>query len=398
MQLQAFADDPLERFSQEAIDSTLRRSCDDLRYYDYMCWYELIESIRNGAPLLGISEELKSALVNATDERLKLLCSGSIATFAIRHKSRITDVNIPQSMMRMYVQQHKFSAIRYGNEYATQVYGITYSESNTLVSISGFMDGLITESYEAVLRCSENTILTLLTEKDATQERIQHLRLKKVYECLCEDETTEPNCVKQNTISAYDPETDEGRSNIDTSKKLLARKMLIQGFTAHAVSVELGLTPRQCRHVAEQARAAKYLDAIPSSSPTAYDNIRPSVLTGKNAKASKTCKFLLRCQETIINSSILMRIYISLGGETVRESTQVATISLAYGIYCSIRHDVYGLAERGSDKRLTLQDAWILAVDYRSHRSFIERCKGCGTDTFISTIQKKNSCECQFCQ
>lgn len=396
MKLQHYADDPLERFSQDAIDSTLRLSCDDLRYYDYMLWESVITSIRDNAPLISLGKELKNNLLNCNDTQLKRLCSGAVATFAFRNIDRLGDTPVTKGIFRMYIQQHKYTAARYGSEYATQVYGITHEESQRLSGASLFLDSFNTKRYKLVLRCSERTLNELIKLEDDV-EKEQNLRFRKNMEVLSETKTTEPNIKTRNTVVAYDPETDEGRANIDTSKKLLARRMFIQGFTTHAVSVELGLTPRQCRHVAEHARAAKYLDSIPSSSSSAGGVLKPLAPAGKGVKSSKTVKLLLRCNETIINASLFMRIYISLGGEDTKESTQVALISLAYGLYCAVRHDVYGLAERSGEKRLTIQDGWILAVDYRSRRSYMTHCNKCGADAFRSTIQRHDGTQCPHC-
>lgn len=396
MQLLHFTEDPLERFSQEAVNSVLRLSCEDLRYYDYMCWETVIESVREGKPLFRMRRILQQKLMECTPDQIRNLCSGAVSSFAFRPKTGMTGYKLPDYLMRTYLLQHKNTAYRYGVESATQVFGITFSESSSILNLCGFMEGFPIESYRMVLRCSERTIIELLSLDKSKVAKVKEVRLRKIQECLSEDGTTSPEYALPNFVVAYDAATDEGRANIDASKKLLARMMYIQGYTTHAVSVELGLTLRQCRHIAEHAMAAKYLDGIPSSSVSAGDVLK-SMASSNSSKSTKTCRHLLRCKETVANASLFMRLYISLGGKRTRTATQVSQITRAYGLYCAARHDVYGLAERSSKKRLTIQDAWILAVDYRSYRSYLDRCKHCGSDIFRSTIQSHESCECPFC-
>lgn len=397
MQLHHFADDPLERYSQEAVNSTLRMSCNDLRYFDYMCWKEVIDSLATDSPLVMLSSQLTNRLKKASDEMIKRLCSGAVATFAFRRKRSLKAVPVGKQTMRMYILQHKYTAAQFGYEYATQVYGISYAESCAISKASGFMDNLRSDSYSFELRCSEKVLCELLKAKSEDKSAIERLRIRKIQECLTEEKTTKPECSPRDTLASYDPDTEEGRANIDSSKKLLARRMLIQGYTTHTVSVELGLSLRQCRHVAEHTKSAKYLDSIPSSSASAGGVLKPYLPSVHSSKSNKTSQFILRCKETVMNASLIMRIYISLGGDETKTATQISMISIAYSLYCAARHDVYGLAERSGAKRLTIQDAWILAVDYRSRRGYLDTCRACKSDIFRSTIQRQDSCSCPFC-
>lgn len=372
-------EDNLERMSQDAVRSTLAISCDDLRFYDYICWQHVIDSLNTGEqPLLEASTELKTLLKSCDKEKLKLLCSGSVASFTISPKNSLRQCSIPQSLMRSYVLQHKFTATHKGSEYATQVYGISHSESTTLTRISGFLDNIRTEQYTLTLRCSEKTVISLL--KLSGEEEVTQAKMRKIQESLSHESSIQPDCTELEMAGQYDTSI-EGRANEDLAKKLAARKMLVQGFSANTVSVELGLSARQCRTVAAQARSANYLEHVNSTS----------------TKSSKSVTGILRTNDTCANASILMRAYASLGGPGAQESTQIRHIVTAYTLYCAIRHDVYGLAERSHKSRFTIQDAWILAVDYRSRRSYLTTCRSCASQILRSTIQKQVGCECPFC-
>lgn len=372
-------EDHLERMSQDAVRSVLATSCDDLRFYDYICWQHVIDSLSAASqPLIEMSSELKNLLKSCDKEKLKLLCSGSVASFTIAPKNCLRQSSIPQSLMRSYVLQHKYTATHKGCEYATQVYGISHTESTTLTRISGFLDNIRTEQYTLILRCSERAIISLL--KDSGEEEVIQFKMRKIQESLSHKSSTQPDCTDFEMASQYDTSI-EGRANEDLSKKLAARKMLVQGFSANTVSVELGLSARQCRTVAAQTRSANYLEHVNSTS----------------TKSSKSVTGILRTSDTCANASILMRAYASLGGAGAQESTQIRHIVTAYTLYCAIRHDVYGLAERSHKSRFSIQDAWILAVDYRSRRSYLTTCRSCSSQILRSTIQKQVGCECPFC-
>lgn len=373
------AEDPLEQIRNRALRTTLNVSCEDLKFYDYLAWNAVVSAIKLGEPILNLPKRTEKLLLSASPKKIRALCSGSISSFAVRQTTTMNLPSIPQDLMRAYVQQHRLTVNQHGNSYATQIYGITESESETLFRISAFLDGVRFDRYRLVLRCSVKTLERLLLSKP---EEETFIRFKKIMECLGEGDTVMPHCVRKESNTCYSADTREGKANTDQANKLIAAQMLAQGFSVAAVSIEVGLSARQARLIANQTRDAKY----------AVTECRPQ------SKVTRTAHAILRTNKAALHVTLLMRIYINLGGELIQNSTCVRSIVTAYSIYSCVRHDVYGLFERTNTQRLSMHDAWILAVDYRSKNGYLSECGKCNVSVYRSSVQRATTgCSCPFC-
>lgn len=375
------AEDPLDQLGSQAVRVTLNTSCQNVKYLDFSILKYLVDSIKKKKTIISVSNSLKNILKKATDEQLERISSSSVITFSICHKSSIEEKSIPEDIFRNYIIIHKNTVLKSGHEYATQVYGISYRESVILNSISSFLDNIRYDSYTIRIRCSENILKKMIECTDT--DSLKRLKLKKIQQCLSEKETSKPNCTYSSAAPAYDSTTESGRSNIDQSKKLLARKMFISGYAVSTISLELGLSARQCRLVYEHVKESDYLDA-------ADENGKIKVITTRHAVS------VLKYSYDIINASILMRLYSNIGGDAVKNHTRIFHLNIAYALLCSIRHDIYGLAER-HNRRISIQDAWTLAVDLRSGLGYFRICKSCTSKIYCTPEQNPISTACVFC-
>lgn len=375
------AEDPLEKIGNDAIRVSLNTSCQNIKYFDYELITALAESIRAGEDLIPVGKRLKALLKKASNKQLEKVISGAITTFSVYHKTSPEQKTIPENLMRSYAITHNSTVLRNGNEYATQVYGITHSESKALVNVSGFLTHIRKELYTIRLRCSENIIERILKCND--QQDLESLKLSKIQQCLSDSVSVNPKCTKEITLTTYDPSTDPGKSNIDQAKKLLARKMLIKGYTVSTVSLELGLSPRQCRLVYDNVKESKFLDND--------DQQRAKT------KSTRLASNFIRNKSDVIDVSILMRAYASIGGKDVEKHTLIHQLNIAYAMFCAVRHDVYGLAER-MHRRISIQDAWTLAVDLRSSLGYFRQCNTCKAHFYCSADQCRVGESCVFCE
>lgn len=373
-------EDPLEQIGNDAVRVSLNTSCENTKYLDFEIINCLVESIKSGECLIPLGESLKALLKKSTRKQLESVISGSVTTFAVCHRTHLEEKSIPVSILRSYILTHNSTVLRSGNEYATQVYGIKYSESKTLMNVSGFLNHVREDLYTIRLRCSESIVEQILKCDD--KETLASLKLAKIQQCLSEKITSNPGCKNDTVLTAYDPDTDPGRANIDQAKKLLARKMLINGYTVSTVSLELGLSPRQCRLVYENVKESKFLD---------HDEQRRN-----KTKSTRLASNFIKNKNDVLNASILMKIYSNIGGEAVKNHTLMSHLNVAYAMFCSVRHDVYGLAER-MHRRISIQDAWTLAVDLRSNLGYFRVCNSCSSHFYCSADQCRVGEDCVFC-
>lgn len=374
-------EDPLEQIGNDAVRVSLNTSCENTKYLDFEIINCLVESIKSGECLIPLGESLKALLKKSTRKQLESVISGAVTTFAVCHRTHLEEKSIPVSILRSYILTHNSTVLRSGNEYATQVYGIKYSESKTLMNVSGFLNHVRKDLYTIRLRCSESIVEQILKCDD--KETLESLKLAKIQQCLSEKVTSNPGCKSEPILAFYDPETDPGRANIDQAKKLLARKMLINGYTVSTVSLELGLSPRQCRLVYENVKESKFLD-------------HDEHLSRSKTKSTRLASNFIKNKSDVLNASILMKTYSNIGGEAVKNHTLVSHLNVAYAFFCSVRHDVYGLAER-TNRRISIQDAWTLAVELRSNLGYFRVCNSCGAHFHCSADQCLVGEDCVFC-
>lgn len=375
------AEDPLDQLGSQAVRVTLNTSCQNVKYLDFCILKHLVDSIKKKKPIISISRKLANILKKATDEQLEKISSGSVLTFSICHKTSLEQKSIPEEMFRTYIFTHKNTVLNNGHEYATQVYGISYKESVTLNSISSFLNNIRYDSYTIRIRCSENIFNEIIECQE--EESLKSLKFTKIQQCLSEEKTSKPNCTYSPAVLTYDSTKESGRSNIDQSKKLLARKMFISGYSISTVSLELGLSPRQCRLVYEHVKESDYLDG-------ADENGKIKAISMRHAAS------VLKYSCDIVNASILMRIYSNIGGDAVKNHTRIFHLNTSYALLCSIRHDIFGLAER-HNRRISIQDAWTLAVDLRSCLGYFRVCKSCTSKIYCTPEQNPISTACVFC-
>lgn len=375
------AEDPLENLGNKAIRVFLNTSCENTKYLDCKIFNYIIESIKDDRPVVSLSPNLQNLLKRATPRQLDSIVSGSLLTFSFLPR-KPKDPEIPAELFQIYSMVHNYTVIKHGNEYATQVYGITYKESEKITAGFKFSHrlNLNYKRYTLKLRCSEDILIDLLREKD--EERIASLKLIKAQQILSSELTLNPSCPTENYKSTYDLTLDAGKSNVDQAKKLLAREMLITGYTVGTVSIELGLSARQCRLIYENVRDSKFVD-------------REEFRKNKTV-STRIASNYIKSKDDILNFSILMRAYLNIGGDSVKNSTHIRSLNLAYSLLCSIRHDVYGLSERKT-RKATIQDAWNLAVDHRSNLGYFRSCRTCNSHFYCNDDQCRIGESCVFC-
>lgn len=380
----------LELIDQQALSLTVSKSNDDVGWLDQLFW-DLISTISKENPenLRSImSEQTILAISNASHRQISRLASKSICSFTfcnMQIEKLLVNSKAPcpeivdhrfNRLAKEFVTLVKQEVVESGVMRVTQIFSLSASVVNSIRDSSRSALYTISDRIgRPILRFDESLILQILVSDEPS---VPALKFKKSQQCLSSGIAVSPKIGTINNYDYYDEQDTEGRANNALNKELYARGLLIAGHLIKTVAIETGLTLRQVRRIHENVKAAKYWAEAP-----------------ERLRTTRSSHIFIQTNSDMLQASIVMSIYSNLGGENIFETTNMVAMNIAYSIYCTIRHDIFGPSER-LDRTILLPDVWVLAVELRSNYASYNHCDDCKTNTFISVNQRAVGSSCPF--
>lgn len=152
---------------------------------------------------------------------------------------------------------------------------------------------------------------------------------------------------------------------------VLARHMALSGYITKIIMLETGLTYKQIRRLHRELGEGRPRRRVIRSGATLIHN-----------------------HTTKLQASVLMQLYINLGGQAVLRSVDIAALSKAYRAYQIIREDIPSMA---CWVPFDITDAWCLAAELRENEAMIETCRHCQC-TYFTSVNQRTLVECPFCR
>tara|TARA_R110001583_G_scaffold18497_7_gene73497 strand:+ start:198 stop:839 length:642 start_codon:yes stop_codon:yes gene_type:complete len=149
--------------------------------------------------------------------------------------------------------------------------------------------------------------------------------------------------------------------------------LLDEGYRSTIVALQTGVAITMVRACYTELYASK----VPAASGSLPD---ASIILANNNRSGN-----------ILEASILMAIYTRMGGEAVKTSINMDILTRSYRIYLAVRQTY---DQRGDNRLLDINRAWVLARDYRCRLVSIEKCNCCGTHYAYFVHNEK---KCGFC-
>lgn len=385
-------DELLEAIDQRSLAIAYSKSSEDIGWLESLFWKETKKTAMERPEELEylMSQSAIKALALATDSDLLRLQSKSITSFSyctdnlnmllknghpgIGNTSDSKQILIAREFVLLMQQQ----AIERGIAVATQMFSmraatvkkVKDSQRSKLYGVPSFMG-------KPFLRFQDSLIIQILKAKP---NDLAALQLKKIQQCLCfgASAAADINEIKPETLSCYDENISEGRANISLNRELYARSLLITGHLIKTVGIETGLTLRQVRRINDNVRAAKYESE-----------------TSEKIRTPRSSNIFIQSNADILQASLAMTLYLNIGGHDIYKTTNMEALNTAFSLYCTIRHDVFGVKER-LDRTILLPDMWVLAIEVRSNHASFLYCENCKTLNFISINQRTVSSDCAF--
>lgn len=382
----------LELIDQQSLALSYAKSSDDIEWLDQLFWSEVSRLAKEAPEKLAFifSEVAVQALASSSDMMIKRLVSRSITSFCFDNKCMegfLFSSSKPcceivnhrfSSLASEYITLAKQTANEAGVMQTTQVFSVKAIVANKLKSCTrSMLYGIADRMGKPVLRFEEALLLQILTASD---QEVPALKFKKAQQCLSSGEASEPiiSQIRQENLACYNEDDSEGRANISLNKELYARSLLVSGHLIKTVGIETGLTLRQVRRINENVRAAKY-------EPDSSERLR----------ATRSSNMFIQTSADMLQVSVAMCLYANLGGDDIHKTTDMLALNAAFSIYCTIRHDIFGVKER-MDRTIFLPDMWVLAVELRSNHASYSFCDCCNTQSFLSVNQRTVNSECPF--
>lgn len=156
-------------------------------------------------------------------------------------------------------------------------------------------------------------------------------------------------------------------------QEILARKMLLAGYTSHIVMLEASLSYKQLRRVVASLK-------------------KEGGVIDRESRTMRTGATIITSYRSKVSASILMQLYRNIGGEPVFREIKLNALHTAYQMYIGL----LGELPSNEIKPLCLSDAWSLARELRSAEAMYEHCERCGCDYFTS-VNQRTSVDCPFC-
>lgn len=163
------------------------------------------------------------------------------------------------------------------------------------------------------------------------------------------------------------------------SQWIEARHMALKGFVTRIIIIETGLTDKQVRRL--------------------YCNLEDEgfdLSKNRTTRAIRGGATLLRGHMTKVHASIIMQLYLKIGGNGIKVSTSITALEEAYRMYSALLFELAKLDPTMKNTVFTISDAWCLAAEYRSGRAMFEKCRDCDCD-FFTAINQATRISCPFC-
>lgn len=385
-------DELLEAIDQRSLALAYSKSSVDIGWLEAIFWKESKKTAMEQPEALEymMSKSAIKALALATDSDLLRLQSKSITSFSYcsdslnlllknGHSGAGISSDSKQALIaREFISLIKQESIERGIAVATQMF------SMKAVTVKQVQNSQRSKLYEAprfmgkpFLRFQDSLLIQILK---ASPDDLPALQLKKIQQCLCSGASASADMheIKTETLSCYDENISEGRANIALNRELYARSLLITGHLIKTVGIETGLTLRQVRRINDNVKAAKYESE-----------------TSDKIRTPRSSNIFIQSSADILQASLAMALYLNIGGHDIYKTTNMDALNTAFSLYCTIRHDVFGVKER-LDRTFFLPDMWVLAIEIRSNHASYLFCESCKTLNFISINQRTVSSDCSF--
>lgn len=165
-----------------------------------------------------------------------------------------------------------------------------------------------------------------------------------------------------------DVKSQEAARLADHERRIRVRALLLMGYMSKVISIETGWSQKRVR----QARAMLMSDPD-------LKEFAQSAIAAKPA----TSKTLIRSMQTQREMSVLMLIYSRLHAGYL-SSIDPFKLARAYGLFIAVTQGQGGEFESVD---VTINDAWELAAELRSHEAMLFTCTVCST-TFYEALSQ----------
>lgn len=158
-----------------------------------------------------------------------------------------------------------------------------------------------------------------------------------------------------------------------------ARQMALMGYVTRIIILETGLTDKQVRRLYRDLEDEGFkLDK------------------NRTTRTTRSGATLLLNQLSKIHASLLMQLYIKVGGESVGTSISISALDRAYRMYQALLSEIEVIDPTIRNVTFTISDAWCLASELRSEEAMFESCESCQCD-FFTSIHQSTGIGCPFC-
>lgn len=345
--------------------------------------------------IFGLKDATALAIANAPIDNLLELASGVVFSFCIHDLERTTGEF--EAILSEDCQAYEGEMLHLGPEAvfelrywrAVQLMAVrdpyiakatTDMSSRLLQALENASDAQLSKlaqtNMRLSLRCSEQVICEILQE--ARSETRTQLRLKKIQQCIT------PKSAKFGTIEtvpdAHNKPPPHCSTESATQRALIGRLMHISGFVTRVIGLETALTYKQIINITTHIKQ----EGIEVKKP--------------KSRALRTGASLIYNYATKAQSSLLMQLYINIGGPDVHEETNINALIRAYKLYCSLRQEIKEM-RNGRWELFDINDAWGLVSELRrsADAAMAGYCKTCNCSYFSSAAQR-TYIECPYCR
>ena len=345
--------------------------------------------------IFGLTEPTAVAIADAQIENLLDLASGVVFSFCIQDLDRATGVFEAilsedchdYDCEMLHVNPHAVFELRYWRAVQLMAVRDTYTAMATTGMSSRLLHALRNASdahlaklagsdMRLALRCTENVICEILRE-NRSETRTQ-LRLKKIQQCLTTKATS--SGLLQQPLDTDLSSPPQCTAESATQRATIGRLMHISGFITRVIVVETGMTYKQIMTITTHIKQ----EGIEVKKP--------------KSRALRSGASLIYNYATKAQSSLLMQLYINIGGSSVYEETNINALIRAYKLYCSLRQEIKEM-RNGRWELFDINDAWGLVSELRrsADAAMVGFCKGCKCSYFSSAAQR-TYIECPYCR
>lgn len=103
---------------------------------------------------------------------------------------------------------------------------------------------------------------------------------------------------------------------------------------------------------------------------------------------------IVKSRRALVEGSLLMALYVNIGGESVYKKLNIDALMKAYDAYLVAREEA-DLPAENPWKKLTINEGWVLARDLRSKLASLHKCR-CGS-LYLTVSQQRIQLKCPIC-